>query len=481
MDPATASNTHSDVEAAPVAGLSMMPEGIAEMPTTSDHTADGPALPMVGMSLSPEEMAEVVAAREMADDDTEDTTTSDTDSDADAEAAPVARLLMMPEEKAEMPRASDHTADGPAPPMVGLSLSPEETVEMVAKEPSRPEHEDTPLPERPSKPCTTDPLNEIIRKVDSYPMGYPSLAAWMASDPNFPSYRQYQYLCHRCLLRIQAQLAVLESRLERFDAIDEKRNRKKLMSQMLDEFPNGPRRQQLLEEIESKLREYDELLFRTKELIATRKPAEHNRKSCYHFIRNKQHLLGGENRFIDHIEDLVTLSGDQENGNLNFIAANLVTLLPRRAWQVRLPHLIPDLLPKVQAGDADVFQYLFQTKVQSYLNEKNFTAYLDKNKLDTIVRAFGTILGVVLLLLPILAGPYIEKTHLTRDMVVLASTCAFALASGIFTRTRPFEILIASAVYCALLTLFLGNTALPFGTMGAESRHGGLQKIFMRG
>jgi len=78
----------------------------------------------------------------------------------------------------------------------------------------------------------------------------------MASDPNFPAYRQYQYLRRRCLLNMQAQIAALEKRLEEFDSEDAKTDYKKLMSLKLDEYQASPFRQELLAEIQGKLKEY---------------------------------------------------------------------------------------------------------------------------------------------------------------------------------------------------------------------------------
>jgi hypothetical protein len=92
--------------------------------------------------------------------------------------------------------------------------------------------------------------------VESFPTGYPELAAWVSSDPNFTIYRQYKYLRNRCLLYIQDELADLESRLNEIDEHDAKHDPRNLTSRETDDSQKRQRRKELVAEIKAKLKEY---------------------------------------------------------------------------------------------------------------------------------------------------------------------------------------------------------------------------------
>lgn len=94
--------------------------------------------------------------------------------------------------------------------------------------------------------------------VESFPRGYPELAAFVGSDPNFTMYRRYNFLHHRCLLHLQDQLAVMERQLNYLDKDDERTAPKNLVSRDLDDHQKHPRRKELLTEIKKKLQEYGE-------------------------------------------------------------------------------------------------------------------------------------------------------------------------------------------------------------------------------
>jgi hypothetical protein len=54
--------------------------------------------------------------------------------------------------------------------------------------------------------------------------GYPSLAAFIASDPELAVYRRFDRLTTRNLLYLQSELLYLESKLDGFDEDDRKRD-----------------------------------------------------------------------------------------------------------------------------------------------------------------------------------------------------------------------------------------------------------------
>ena len=92
--------------------------------------------------------------------------------------------------------------------------------------------------------------------VDTFPLGYPRLAAWVDSDPNYAEYRRFGYLHHRCLLFMQDELAVLERELSELDAEDAIADPKRLKCRFRDNSKSPRRRTELLLELKGKVQEY---------------------------------------------------------------------------------------------------------------------------------------------------------------------------------------------------------------------------------
>lgn len=95
--------------------------------------------------------------------------------------------------------------------------------------------------------------------MENNPNGYPRLAAFQTSDPNFGLYRSYSYLHSRILLDLQDEITELEKELDEkdWDDVDEDPNRPKyrVVPQHTDD--NGTRtRRTVLREIKTKLMEY---------------------------------------------------------------------------------------------------------------------------------------------------------------------------------------------------------------------------------
>jgi hypothetical protein len=92
--------------------------------------------------------------------------------------------------------------------------------------------------------------------VENAPNGFPRLAAFQASDPNFGLYRSYSYLHSRILLDYQSEITELEEELDQcdWDEVDEDEDRPRFRA---PEGAEGVRdRRAILRDIKSKLMEY---------------------------------------------------------------------------------------------------------------------------------------------------------------------------------------------------------------------------------
>lgn len=96
----------------------------------------------------------------------------------------------------------------------------------------------------------------IALAVENAPNGFPRLAAFQASDPNFGLYRSYSYLHSRILLDYQSEITELEEELDQcdWDEVDEDEDRPRFRAA---EGAEGVRdRRAILRDIKAKLMEY---------------------------------------------------------------------------------------------------------------------------------------------------------------------------------------------------------------------------------
>ncbi|MCJ1378890.1 hypothetical protein MMC17_001989 [Xylographa soralifera] len=263
----------------------------------------------------------------------------------------------------------------------------------------------------------------IVPKVDKFPTGYPKLAAWIDSDPNYAEYRQYKYLRNRCLLYLQDKLAVLERRLSRLDEDDALEDSLVLKSRERDDEQSLPRRADLLAEVKNTIHEYDELLFKTKEIMHWKKPTTRNRRSYANFINNEGLFAGMEGDFIRYSEDLVALGGELEDSWLNGIVEDTLDTVSQR-----------------------VAQFFFRSKAQKKRTEDEFLVYYDKSRLDFFIRLVMTIFSALLLMIPVFVLYVIQQsTGFAKDVVVLVFTLVFAIFLALFTKAKRHELFAATA------------------------------------
>ena len=113
------------------------------------------------------------------------------------------------------------------------------------------------------KPCElyTCVSEDLSHKhvVEEYPQGYPALAAFTSSDPNFAIFRKFGWLHHRVLLYKQDEIATLERALERLDKKDFQENKDWLGSRDMDDERQDSQRRDLILDISERLKEYGKL------------------------------------------------------------------------------------------------------------------------------------------------------------------------------------------------------------------------------
>lgn len=184
-------------------------------------------------------------------------------------------------------------------------------------------------------------------------MGYPALAAFQASEPSFSIYRSFDYLHSRVILDLQDELRSLEDDLMEIDEDDaystNARQKRRVRSRDAD-IEEGfreateqnrtdilpSRRIVLLEKIRLKLIQYDEILFKTRELAEFQRPSERDRQNVRRWFWGKKPLsYEVEAEFIKRTADLITLKPRAEWGKFDSWIEDRVPRMPSLFRQVR--------------------------------------------------------------------------------------------------------------------------------------------------
>lgn len=115
----------------------------------------------------------------------------------------------------------------------------------------------------------------------------------------------------------------------------------------------------------------------------------------------------------------------------------------------------------------NIFQKIFRTRVQKEQTGQDPTRLMSPRRLDIFLRVLITIIAAVLLLAPVIILVQLqpnEPSQVTRRnwlqiVTIFLFTLAFSSSCSIFTRARRQEVFTATAAYCAVLVVFLGNTS----------------------
>ena len=169
------------------------------------------------------------------------------------------------------------------------------------------------------QPNYNDDTSEIYtRVVEDCPNGYPRLSAFLSSDHSFSCYRGFGYLHSRVLLGLQDRIVALERELDQKDDDDHKRNRGNRLESRARDAQIARReaeertRDDILEDIREALVKYDEMLVKSRDLVAFQKPSNRDYESVRNWFGNNKPLVDREQAFVKHREDVVTLHSGRE-------------------------------------------------------------------------------------------------------------------------------------------------------------------------
>ncbi|KAH0541718.1 hypothetical protein FGG08_003810 [Glutinoglossum americanum] len=276
-----------------------------------------------------------------------------------------------------------------------------------------------------------------------YISGYPSLAAFIASDNDKSTaiFRRFDRLSARNLLYLQSELAELEARQDEFDGEDGKDNDmeakqcarswthfKKKSEKLNNE--REKKRMDLVKEIREKIKEYREAILLESTLLSLPPPSartlEAFRSHFHNVDRGDFPTLGGRSAHIlDDSDDLIAL---------------------------RTP-MGQDRMTKLVREHLGIF---FQTSPPD-----GHIANVSDRGISRFVAWFSVVLAAVLLIGAI-ASLYVVQSPNWRLGMIASFTVLFAICVGLLTNAMRAEVFGATAAYAAVLVVFVsGNLGGP--------------------
>lgn len=337
-----------------------------------------------------------------------------------------------------------------------------------------------PLIQRITVPFRPEPEPEYVtenrtRKLEGTPNGFPRLAAFQSSEPNFSLYRSFSYLHSRVLLDLQDEITCLEKELDEIDWDDHDEDSNRLKSRDFDICqPTGDgarNRRIILGEIKSKLMEYDEVLIKARTIESFQRPSDRNYRSVRRYCHNEKPLMDAEMDSIRSKEDIVSLSNGREWATFDGGVETMIGQLDR-------------LLKKVFRTKSLPLQKYFRTPEAQEKTTNPYVSFYSSTRIDKLVNVLITFVIFCLLVVPVVTMYQLTSTaaHVVpgasdkdaiaaadvnkRDTfnavgVLMVFTLLFSAAMSLLTKAARHELFAASAAYCAILVVFIGNFTGP--------------------
>lgn len=330
-----------------------------------------------------------------------------------------------------------------------------------------------------SEPVPVDVTETNTRQLDNMPNGFPRLAAFQSSESNFSLYRSFTYLHSRVLLDLQDDIAGLEKELDEIDWDDFDEDPDRLRSRDFDKASDensGRNRRVILKEIRLKLVEYDEVLIKARTLDSFQKPSDRNYRSVRRFHHNHKPLKDTETELIRSKEDTISLRNSGREGST--FDAGLEKVI------FKIDEFISGMLG-LEKGHLPLGRYFQSPELRAKTTNKYIALY-SSSRIDKLANIIITLIIFALLVVPVVAMYMLTSTTLhigdgsgsfnsgsvvtvdsnTRDTLnavglLIVFTLLFSAAMSLLTKAARHELFAASAAYCAILVVFIGNFTGP--------------------
>ncbi|KAK4547221.1 hypothetical protein LTR36_001443 [Oleoguttula mirabilis] len=240
------------------------------------------------------------------------------------------------------------------------------------------------------------------QRIDDHPNGYPRLASFMNSDENFLIARRYSLLHTRVMLYRQAELAQLERDLLELDKEDAGEKDRALKGvKFLARGPRGADRKELIGEIEEKLKQYDDIVMRQREMASLPSASTRNYTSVNNYLYHNAPLSTVDQELFGADSDFAALVDPKEAVSLDGFIEDCLSMIPCRATKVLFS------TPEQRASTDDKLVHLYA------------------KSLVVLFRA--------------------EESGAVKILIILLFTLFFSVALSIFTKAQRHEVFAATA------------------------------------
>ncbi|TVY81623.1 hypothetical protein LSUE1_G004824 [Lachnellula suecica] len=272
--------------------------------------------------------------------------------------------------------------------------------------------------------------------VERYPEGYPRISAYIDSDSGSTLFRRFGVLHARILLYKQVELTELEAQLDKLDKEDEASEENKWrLGHSLD--TNGgylnEDRKALVEEIDKKMEEYDALLLRDSQLRRLSRPTRRSHRNFMDYIYTEHPFSRENERFIYHEHDFVTLEQ------------------PEESW---LDDVLHKLMGHCKKG---ILRDVFVSPDDQKKTSDPYVHYYSEARLGVLIKVIIAVASTALLLIPVYLFLTCNLSAKLMASITLIFVLVFSTAVSLLTEARRQEVFAATAAYCAVLVVFIGN------------------------
>ncbi|KAI4181206.1 MAG: hypothetical protein L6R41_006759 [Letrouitia leprolyta] len=189
-----------------------------------------------------------------------------------------------------------------------------------------------------------------------------------------------------------------------------------------DERTEEPSRSSLINKIDAKLKDYDELALRVRSMVAVPRPSERDYRSFYRWIDNEKPLCREETKFVRHYDDFMALAEKQEGGWFDGVLEDALSIFPR-----------------------SFTRYILSSAEERKKTDDEYVQLYSKKRVDLLVRLILTIFTVVLLMAPTAVLFLVPEHAVVKLVVIVIFTMLFSAALGVFTKAKRHEMFAATA------------------------------------
>ncbi|KAH6683327.1 hypothetical protein B0J14DRAFT_144737 [Halenospora varia] len=270
--------------------------------------------------------------------------------------------------------------------------------------------------------------------LERQPEGYPQTATYINSTDDTVLARRFGDLRARMLLYMEVELTDLESQLAKQDKEDNKKEAWKLAHSVHHDNGKGnEEKKSLIEAIKVKLKDYDELLLRDSEIRKLGRPSQRAHRNFMDWIFTQNSIGEEDQQFIFHEHDFVSLQHYEDS------------------W---LDDAMHRFMGYCKRG---LLRCIFVTPADKSKTSNPKVHYYSSERLNAVIKIIIALAAATLLLIPVFLFLSVNLTPKTMAGLTLAFAFVFATSISVTTNARRQEVFAATAAYCAVLVVFIGN------------------------